>query len=205
MPVLGVRFNESKCLTTTGAIRGIILDRLIGMCMNPFQLPVTPGVSKPNAPVFVSSNLANASRIVVFIGELVEDLGVFSYRDICDEGVSFGSVLKLAKAVLGENPQDSPTTLILANPGQQIWHNASGTPMTVEAFHGRARHSAVARERPLSLRNAIQGNTSLANHTEYIFEKILFNALPIGAKVDVLGLSEGGFAALMYLKKRCKY
>ena len=189
----------------TGAIRGIIIDRLIGMCMNPYHLPVAEGVFKPSVPVFVSDNISTASRIIVFIGELVEDFGIFSYRDACDEGISFGSVLNLTKAVLGGTPKDSPNALILANPGQQIWHNASGSLMTIESFRCRARPSAVVRERPMSLRNAVEGNTSLAEHTKYIFEKLLLPSLPLGAKIDIIGLSEGGFAALMYLKQNCEH
>jgi hypothetical protein len=175
------------------------------MSLKPVHPPVAEGITKPSVPVFMSDNISTASRVVVFIGELLEDLGVFSYRDICDEGISFGSVLNLAKAVLGENPKNSRNALILANPGEHVWHNATGTPVSVEAFRGRTRHSAVVRERPVSLRNAIEGNTSLAEHTKYIFEKLLLPSLPLGAKIDIIGLSEGGFAALMYLKKNCEY
>jgi hypothetical protein len=180
------------------------MDRLIGLSVKPVQLPVAEDVTKPSVPVLVSDNISTASRVVVFIGELSADLGVFSYREVCEEGISFGSVINLAKAVLGEIPQDSPNALIVANPGQRIWHNDTGSTMNFENFRSRARRSAVGCERPESIRNAVEGNASLDEHTQYIFEKHLRPFLPLGAKVDVIGLSEGGYAALMYLKKNCE-
>lgn len=172
--------------------------------MNQVQVPkANKGPAKPSTPILVSSNIGKASRVIVFIGELTENIGVFSYREICGKGIEFGSILKLAKAVLGKDPANSPTALVLANPGGHVWQNSNNTAVTAEVFDGRARHSAVDHQRPLNLRNAIQGNGSLAQHTKYIFEDVLSTSMKVGAKIQLLGLSEGGFAAFMYLKKSC--
>lgn len=159
----------------------------------------------PHAPVFVSSNIRMASRVVVFFGEVVENLGIFSYRDASDEGLSFGSILGVAKALLGENAHSSQTALILTNAGQNIWNNTSGTAMTPRSFGAQTRSSAVARDRPPTSRNIIPTNASISMHTQYIFEQVLMPSLPLGAKVDILGLSEGGTAAMTYLKDHCEY
>ncbi|KAJ5341228.1 hypothetical protein N7541_010352, partial [Penicillium brevicompactum] len=183
------------------AIHDIVIERLKGMCMNHFHLPADVGAAHPNTPVLVSCNIQKASRIILFVGELNEDLGIFSYREICEKGIEFGSILKLARSVLGPKPEESDTALVVANPGGRIWHNATNTAVTAEAFLGRDRAYAVSRQRSLSLRNAIMGNHSLAEHTEFIFEGLLKTSMKKGALIDILGLSEGGFASLMYLKK----
>lgn len=190
-------------LTTdfTEAIRTSIIDRLLGMGMHFMKIPKG---SKQQVPIMVSGNVTTAPRVVVFVGEIVEDLGVFSYRDACDDGISFGSILGFAKGLLGENAQDSPNALILANAGQNVWHNAGWFAMTHDSVHGQHRASAVDRERPLSARNVI-GN-GISEHVQNIFEGILMRSnFRVGARIDIIGLSEGGHAAMTYLKNQCEY
>ena len=186
------------------AIHTIIKDRLMGMGMEILTLPISKGVQRHKTPVFVSSNISQASSVVVFIGEMVEDLGVFSYRDICQEGLGFGSVIKLAKWVLGESPKSSTTALVIANPGARVWLNSTDSAVNMESFNARSRRSAASRARYPSARNTIQGNETLAKHTKTLFEDLLFQKMKQGSMVDVLGLSEGGFAALMYLNENCE-
>lgn len=186
----------------TEAIRGIIIDRLLGMGMHFMKIPKD---SKKQVPILVSSNIDTAPRVVIFVGEIIEDLGIFSYRDACDDGVSFGSIIGFAKGLLGENAQDSPNALILANAGQDVWYNAGWSPMTAESHHAQHRASAVVRERPLSGRNDVSGNRSIDEHVQNIFEQVLLRGgFRVGARIDIIGLSEGGSAAMTYLKNHCE-
>jgi Arb2 domain. len=163
-----------------------------------------PKGSKRQVPILVSGNVITAPRVVVFFGEIVEDLGVFSYRDACDDGISFGSILGFAKSLLGDDSQDSPNALILANAGQTVWHNSGWFAMTADSVHGQHRSSAVERERPLGARNVI-GNGSIGEHVEDIFHQVLMRGnFRVGARIDIIGMSEGGHAAMTYLKNQCK-
>ncbi|CAG8948640.1 unnamed protein product [Penicillium salamii] len=173
------------------------------MGMNMWYLPMDKVRPDPEAPIFVSTNIHGAERVVILFGNLVEDLGVFSYRDICDDGIEFGSVLKLATWALSSAEQN--TALILANPGSQVWQNSLNEAVNMESFSARPRVSAAARSRAIALRNAVKVNDSLLIHTKYIFERLLYAKMKIGSKVDVIGLSEGGYAAVMYLKQNWSF
>ncbi|KAG0159504.1 hypothetical protein PDIDSM_7026 [Penicillium digitatum] len=184
----------------TEAIRTNIIDRLLGMGMHFMKIPKG---SKRQVPIMVSGNVTTAPRVVFFCGEIVEDLGVFSYRDACDDGISFGSILGFAKGLLGENAQDSPNALILANAGHTVWYNAVWLAMTPDSVDGQHRTSAVERKRPLSARNVVG---SIGEHVRNVFEQVLMRGtFRVGARIDVIGLSEGGHAAMTYLKNHWSF
>ncbi|KAJ5499666.1 Ribosomal protein S14 [Penicillium expansum] len=194
------RINKVHIEALHKAIRTSITDRLLGMGM---QFMKIPKGSKQQVPIMVSSNMTTAPRVVVFCGEVVEDLGIFSYRDACDDGISFGSILGFAKGLLGENAQDSPNALILANPGHTVWYNSGWFAMTPDSVQGQHRTSAVERKRPLSARNTVG---SIGEHVQNIFEQVLMRGnFRVGARIDVIGLSEGGHAAMAYLKNQWSF
>ncbi|KAJ5616284.1 hypothetical protein N7537_001398 [Penicillium hordei] len=196
------RMNKVHIEALHKAIRTCIIDRLLGMGMHFMKIPKG---SKRQVPILVSGNVITAPRVVVFFGEIVEDLGVFSYRDACDDGISFGSILGFAKSLLGDDSQDSPNALILANAGQTVWHNSGWFAMTADSVHGQHRSSAVERERPLGARNVI-GNGSIGEHVEDIFHQVLMRGnFRVGARIDIIGMSEGGHAAMTYLKNQWSF
>ncbi|KAJ5188764.1 hypothetical protein N7491_005085 [Penicillium cf. griseofulvum] len=183
----------------TGAIRTIVIDRLVGMGMHVLQIPEG---SKRQVPILVSGNIWSAPRVVVFCGEVIEDLGILSYRDACDDGIPFGSIVAFAKALLGENALYSTTGLILANPGHKLWYNEGWHAVTEDTFHGQHSSSPVGRERPVSPRNVLY-NGGINEHIRNVLEGILIrNNFEVDARIDVVGLSEGGHAAITYLKNR---
>lgn len=164
-----------------------------------------PKDSTRQVPIMVSGNVTTAPRVVVFFGEIVEDLGIFSYRDACDDGISFGSILGFAKGLLGENAQDSPNALILANAGQTVWSNSGWFAMTADSVQSQHRSSAVERKRPLDVRNVI-GDGSIGEHVENIFHQVLMRGnFRVGARIDIIGMSEGGHAAMTYLKNQWSF
>ncbi|KAJ5209060.1 hypothetical protein N7449_003439 [Penicillium cf. viridicatum] len=196
------RMNKVHIEALHKAIRTCIIDRLLGMGMHFMKIPKG---SKRQIPIMVSGNVTTAPRVVVFFGEIVEDLGVFSYRDACDDGISFGSILGFAKGLLGENSQDSPNALILANAGQTVWYNSGWFAMTADSVQGQHRSSAVERKRPLDARNVI-GDGSIGEHVENVFHQVLMRGnFRVGARIDIIGMSEGGHAAMTYLKNQWSF
>ncbi|KAJ5507841.1 hypothetical protein N7527_009984 [Penicillium freii] len=197
------RINKVHIAALHKAIRTCIIDRLLGMGMHFMKIPKD---SKKPVPIMVSGNVTTAPRVVVFFGEIIEDLGVFSYRDACDDGISFGSILGFAKGLLGENAQDSPNALVLANTGQTVWSNVGWSAITVDSVHGQHRSSAVERKRPLDDRNVIIGNGSIDDHVENIFHQVLMRGnFHVGARIDIIGMSEGAQAAITYLKDQWSF
>ncbi|KGO78216.1 hypothetical protein PITC_035840 [Penicillium italicum] len=194
------RINKVHIAALHKAVRTCVIDRLLGLGMHFMKIPKG---SKQQVPIMVSGNVTTAPRVVVFCGEIIEDLGVFSYRDACDDGISFGSILGFAKGLLGENAQDSPNALILANAGHTVWHNAGWLAMTTESIQGQHRTAAVQRKRPLSARNMVG---SIGEHVQNIFEQVLMRSnFRVGARIDIIGLSEGGHAVMKYLKNQWSF
>ncbi|OQE10952.1 hypothetical protein PENVUL_c003G09701 [Penicillium vulpinum] len=192
------RLNRVHVEALHSVIRTCVLDRLTGMGMD---LTMIPKDSNRQVPILMSSNIDTAPRVVVFCGEIIEDLGMFSYRDACDDGIPFGAIVGFAKALLGENAQSSPNALIIANAGHTVWYNEGWRSVTSDTFANKHRGSFVERLRPVTDRNAV--NSGVNEHIEDIFQGILMRSnFKVGARIDVIGLSEGGGAVIEFLKNR---
>ncbi|KXG48729.1 uncharacterized protein PGRI_025990 [Penicillium griseofulvum] len=193
------RINLAHMDALHRAIRTMVMDRLVGMGMDIVQIPVD---NWRRVPILMTGNVQNASRVVVFCGEVVEDLGILSYRDLCDDGFPYGSIVTFARALLGENASRSSTCLIIANPGHKLWYNEGWRAVTEDTYHGQHASSSVGRERPLSPRNHLY-NGGVNQHVRKVFERILIGKnCQVNARIDIVGQSEGGHAAISYLKSR---
>jgi hypothetical protein len=161
----------------------------------------------------VSSNLETASRIIVVFGEPIQDLGIWAYRTIGTEGIDAGSAVSFAKTVLRcENSEDqkdeqTDTALIIANAGQLIWYCAEGRAITHPSWLALPKESAVDPLPRMTHRNKIPRNSNWEEHVQCVFEDVLKargQLLSENVKVDIIGLAEGGLAAMTYLADNCK-
>lgn len=167
-----------------------------------------------------SQNLGTAKRIVVVFGEPIQDLGIWAYRTVGTESISAGSAISFARAVLGrdESVQDhghvskgskchTDTALVIANTGQLIWHCGSGTAMTQPTWLALPREFAVDPPLQMTRRNKIPRNSNWQEHVECVFEDVLAargQMVSEDAKIDIIGVAEGGLAAVRYLAKNCE-
>jgi hypothetical protein len=158
----------------------------------------------PHVPILVSKNLSGAARIVVVFGEPVQDLGIWAYRSVGQDGVNFGSAVNFTKHVLSESEDKTDTALVIANTGQLLWHCASSRAVTQRTWEAADRPAGPWGQATRSWRNKIPGNKDLNEHIQYVFENVIWPRLDKKSRVDVIGLSEGGQGALEYLQKRCK-
>jgi hypothetical protein len=55
----------------------------------------------------------------------------------------------------------------------------------------------------MSIRNRIPGNETWQGHVTYVFEEVLAKLVSKDAKIDIIGLAEGGIAAIRYLAEHC--
>lgn len=161
---------------------------------------------------------------MVVFGEPIQDLGVWAYRSVGTDGINAGSAASLAEALLGRSPnqgesgqtdgqnadknknEKNETALILANTGQLIWHCAARRCVTHPTWLALPRRSAVDPPVSMSTRNEVPRNATWQEHVECVFEDVLAARGRLArddAKIDVIGLAEGGLGAVRYLGEKC--
>jgi hypothetical protein len=166
---------------------------------------------------------------VVVFGEPTQDLGVWAYRSVGTDGINAGSAVSLAEALLGRSPNQGEsgqtdggqngdkseangnkpsgeTALILANTGQLIWHCAARRCVTHPTWLALPRRSAVDPPASMSTRNEVPRNATWQEHVECVFEDVLAargRLVREDARIDVIGLAEGGLGAVRYLGENC--
>lgn len=182
------------------------------------RLPLSSSSTQPHVPILVSSNISTASRIIVVLGENVQDLGIWAYRKVSSDGIATGSAVAFVRAVLGleSDTEDAAsaakkikthkTALVLTNPGQLIWHCGSSRAMSLQSWLALPRSSAVDPPDTMSDRNKIPRNETWQEHIYHVFETFLN---PHGrfvrkdAKIDIIGLADGGLGAIRCLADEC--
>lgn len=200
-------------------IREIVTSRLQKLGLETLRLPIGASPHSPHVPILASPSLDTRSRVIVVFGEPVQDLGVWAYRIAGHESINSGSAVNFATAVLcgddehaataaaaanhGRTKQDKPG-LILTNPGQLVWHCAKERALSLPTWHAIPRRSAVEPPMKMTFRNKIPGNESWQAHVTYVFEEVLDNMVSEDTKIDIIGLAEGGLAAIRYLAEHCK-
>ncbi|KAL3442068.1 Arb2 domain-containing protein [Aspergillus insuetus] len=202
------RWNELQREAMNECIRKLVLPRLRNLGLVTLHLPLNSGPTKPHVPILVSKNLSTASRIILVFGEPIQDLGIWAYWTVGAENINAGSAVDFAKAVLerGENEHNGgkkgDIALVLANTGQLIWHCATGRALSINSWLAQPRPSAVESAPGETKRNKIPGNENWQAHVSSVFGGILSARGQLArkdAKIDVIGVAEGGLGAVRYL------
>lgn len=197
----------------TDCIRELVIKRLCDTGLEIMRLPLRENAngrmvqSAPNethVPIMVSDNLGTTSRIIVLIGEPVQDLGVWAYRIIGNEHINKGSAVEFAKAVLGEKEKRTDNALVIANPGQLLWNCASSRAVTSVTWASLPRPAGNWGPPAMSWRTKIPGNQDWRDHIQHIFNKVLRPCIHEKTRIDIIGVSEGGLGAIEYLEANCK-
>ncbi|PKY06589.1 hypothetical protein P168DRAFT_288525 [Aspergillus campestris IBT 28561] len=214
------RWNETQREAMNACIREIVSQRLRASGLVTLRLPLSSISTQPHVPILVSPNICTASRIIVVFGENVQDLGIWAYRKVSSDGIATGSAVSFVRAVLGlgsdiadaasaaKKIRTHKTALVLTNPGQLIWHCGSSQAMSLQSWLAFPRSSAVDPPDTMSDRNKIPGNETWQEHIYHVFERILN---PNGrfvrkdAKIDIIGLADGGLGAIRYLADEWDY
>jgi hypothetical protein len=171
------------------------------------RLPLGAAYNENHVPVLVSKDIAKKKRVIVLFGERTQDLGIFSYRTIGDQGINVGSATEFCSAVLQgpalTSDEDLPG-IILANPGQLYWYRGGGRAVTWGSWLNLPRDSAVHEPFRVDLiKNTVPGNRTYAEHVGYIFEHIMDGICASDTTFDIIGLEYVGQAALNYLANHC--
>lgn len=187
-------------------IRDIVLSRLHSLGLETLRLPIDASPKSPHVPILVSPSLETKPRIIVVFGEPCQDLGIWAYRTIGREGISTGSAVNFATAILkGSGGVDASSTgLILANPGQLVWHCGGEKAVSLPTWNALPKESAVDPPRRMTYRNSIPGNDNWREHISYVFEEVLGKMTSTDSRIDIIGLAQGGLGAINYLSKNCR-
>lgn len=161
----------------------------------------------PHVPILVSKSYDRnppASRILLLVGDPDQDLGVWSHRGVSRGGVNEGTVVNFVKAVL-EDEQYKDTLLIIANPGQLIWHPDTCRAITVVSWEAMDRPHGPSAMVPVGPYNLIPKNENQYQHIQYIFEEIIKPILGPETRVGIMCAAGGGLSTLEYLKSNCEF
>ena len=162
------------------------------------RLPLDTPADQNHVPVLISINLSTAKRIIVYIGESNQDLGIFAYRIVGRESIASGSVIEFAKTV--QALPDSPG-LVIANSGQLIWHRHGREAMTQPTWYALPRRSAVSGSIRLDdVKNRIPKNESVQQHLRCVFDGVLGRLADQDARIQVIANGDGALEAVEFLQ-----
>ena len=182
------------------AIRSILHNRFLAL-LNITRLPLSVPPTDPHVPIYTSPNLSTASRVIVYFGEEVQDLGVFALRTIRQSAISSGSALDFVCAIQSSSTAEKSVGVIIANTGQLLWYRRGKRAVTRATWVGLPRKTGVSQQLIIDpKKNRVSGNEDVAAHTKYIFEHVIPRMVSPAARLDIIGIGEGAQEAVNYLQ-----
>lgn len=113
-------------------------------------------------------------------------------------------MVNLVKAVLHKD-QDPDTAVVIANTGQLVWHCGSGRAMSHRTWMNLPVESAAHPPLKQTYRNVVPRNANWREHVKCVFTDVLAPKLQTNVKIDIIGVEEGGLAAIEYLSENCRF
>ncbi|MCJ1400094.1 hypothetical protein MMC11_003297 [Xylographa trunciseda] len=195
--------QNSSSPSRAACIRMEVLSRLAASSMDTVRLPIGATAEDNHVPVLVSSHLPTAKRVIVYVGESCQDLGIFAYRLIGADTIASGSAAEFINHV--KTASRDPPAVILANPGQLTWYRRGQRAMTQHTWHALPRKTAVSQ--PLwinSVRNLVPQNENIQKHVACLFEQVVAKLPSQNARVDIIGIGDGALEVVEYLQQDWK-
>lgn len=199
MPLCEFNQPTIKLLTNTVCIRQIVFERLLASSLTITRLPLGASATGKHVPILTSSHLSTAKRIIIYIGESLQDLGIFAYRVIGQDSIASGSAIDFVNNVKSSS-RDDPG-LIIANPGQLLWYCRGKQAVSQSTWNALPSKTAVTLPmKPLEAKNRIQSNYGLDEHVSYIFDKAVGNLVNNKeVTINIIAIGDGGLAMFDYL------
>ena len=166
--------------------------RLESAGLDKITVPLNTPVTDPHVPIFVSKNLDVCERVIFFVGEAKQDLGILSGRIVGTETVAKGTMQKFVESL--QNSEKDPVKrhgLVIANPGQLLWHRRAKVALSYRSWHALPRRNAVAPGIVHTKKNYIRGHENATEHIESLLKDIILPMINRGCKVDIIGVDDG--------------
>lgn len=128
--------------------------------------------------VLVSDDLATADRVLLFVGETAQDLGVLAHRVVGGGGgIEQGSILSMVRAVqeggVANDKDGKPPAIIIGNPGELFWWPEARRSLSLPAVSGMPRPSAAHLNPRKYAENTIPGHENADKHVASLFKDLL--------------------------------
>ncbi|OAA60425.1 mitochondrial 40S ribosomal protein mrp2 [Niveomyces insectorum RCEF 264] len=102
-------WNDRQRFAFNTAVQNVVLDRLAALGLEAVRLPRDAHPDEPHVRVLATADLATAARVVVFVGETAQDLGILAHRVVGGPGgVAQGSLVPADAAVAVDTPLAGP-------------------------------------------------------------------------------------------------
>lgn len=127
--------------------------------------------------VLATDDLATADRVLLFVGETAQDLGILAHRVVGGGGgIDHGSIVAMVQQVRGTDTQktDPPPAILIANPGEIFWWPEARRALSLPACEGMPRPSAAhLPPRRMPGQNVVPGHETADAHIASVFEDLL--------------------------------
>jgi len=181
-------------------IRREVLSRILALSMQITRLPIGASAEENHVPILTSKDIATAKRVIVYIGESTQDLGIFAYRMIGHDTVALGSAVEFVQNAKA-SARDEPA-IVLANMGQLIWYRRGKQAMSQNTWYAIPRESAVSQPMRMDpVKNRIPQNEGLQEHVACVFEQVVDRMTDIDAEIYVIGLGDGALEMVEHLQE----
>ncbi|KAL1903450.1 hypothetical protein Sste5346_000077 [Sporothrix stenoceras] len=182
-------YNDCRRFSFDTTVQRIILARLATLGLNPVRLPLGACEDEPHVLVMVSNDLATADRVLLFIGETAQDLGVLAYRVVGGGGgIEQGSILSIVRAVreggVANDKDGKPPAIIIGNPGELFWWPEAHRSLSLPAVAGMPRPSAAHHAPRKYAENTIPGHENADAHVSSLFKDLLTCSAGAGLDLD---------------------
>ncbi|KAL8675227.1 MAG: hypothetical protein Q9168_000347 [Polycauliona sp. 1 TL-2023] len=185
------RMNVVQREAFNTCIRANIQSRVLSSSMDLTPLPLGTPSTRPHIPIYTSTNIATCNRLIVYIGESWQDLGVFAWRTIGRDTIAAGTILDFIHTIQSTS-SDNPGILI-ANTGQLLWYRGGGRAVTQTTWMALPRQWAVSP--PMEIdeeKNRVAGHKDPAEHVASIFNDVIPSMCKKDVAIDVIGMGDGG-------------
>ncbi|KAI4125318.1 MAG: hypothetical protein LQ338_004332 [Usnochroma carphineum] len=193
------RMNVMQREAHNTCIRANIQSRLLGSSLNLTPLPLGTPTTNPHIPIYTSTNISTSHRLIVYVGESWQDLGVFAWRIIGNDSIASGSIIDFVHTA--QQGHENPAILI-ANTGQLLWYRGGQRAVTQTTWAALPRRTAVSPPMQIDeVRNRVEGNREPGEHVKYIFDEVIPKMCREDVKVDVIGMGDGAPEVVGYLRR----
>ncbi|KAJ4324002.1 hypothetical protein N0V84_004096 [Fusarium piperis] len=196
-----MRVNERQRFHFDAALQEIIHDRL----MKKGLLRIPLGTPEKHCPIFISPSTAKVCRIIVILGEPIQNVGMLAGRVASGPGgLTKGSILSVVQAIAKHQTVPGarvPPAVVLANMGERHWWPEGKRSITVADSTSIPLPSMVHTGRKyIKELNEIPGSETADAHMATVLKNIAeWNDI---AKIDVIAIGESCEVALKFFENK---
>ena len=159
----------------------------------------------PSVPIFITRQdiMKTKKSVIIIVNDSMQDLGVWAWRKVCDDGFDVGSCTGTIKKVKLRYPgTESEPGVVIMNPGQYYYSHKEKRALTHESWEALPRkslfHPTVRADEKY---NMVDGARSREEHIATVFEKVIKNTAYVDQDADLylIGIGHSSPLLLRYL------